>query len=632
MRAESLYQFALRWSQVGITSRSERAREIISIASAGVLFVVIGFTLGWSPLFIVLGSASISVSTFLAGSLARVVACLFGAIGTLGAIVAAIVFIHQPLLATLHVTWGWVAVAWWVLVVAFAFALRRSGVDRDFGIAEIVGCWVGILMALSASRKIDTSTNLIRYLVHVEDNEAWVGLLTQIGTTDVVGAGFVEKFDGRGPIMPTILGLLEHFQGAAIPSYNAAFAAYAFAIFLVPLVAASLLRRCNTRGILTLVVFALVVIGWAYRVPFLLFASYGHLTATWAFVFLLSAVGIMAFDRQRPGFVPMLAGLLFAMGTVWYPIFPLGIAALLVVGWRSWRDYVGVTRIGALALVTAVVLVLLSQMLQAIGIGAPSDGSSNLTTLYAAQGGTASMDGSLQVLVILALVGLAFVPATLAPHALSSLWRSLLVGVSFVCLVFAGAFVAKLGLGYGPTKVWFIIGFATAVVLVSIAPRFRLHPRAVLAVALALIIGSLAYGGSGDVLARSWPGGGSDPGWLAPIVAVAATDNPQHPRPLGCFSNDKLNAYFCTRWGAGLTVAGNSAFLTYRLEVANGIDSTAEVDRLTKDGVLRESDLIVLDLPDEAHPWGWTLIQNAGRVYGMDGKLLDPRPVAPAGQ
>jgi len=596
------------------------------------LFAAIGHALAWSILYLVLGAGVFAAATWLTKSLTRAVACLFGALGIAAAVVATAVMFSESLLATLHVTWSWFGVAWWVLVLVLAAIVRRGNYDRDFGLAEVVGCWGGVLVGLWVTHKVDYAASLIRYLLQVEDNEAWVGLITKIGSSNALGPGFAEKFDGRGPIIAMILGLTQHFQNTGISMYNGAFSAYALAIVLTPLIAAGLLRRCSICSASVLVVFTLIVIGWAYHVPFLLFASYGHLTATWAFLFLLATVAVIAFDKQRAVIVPLLAGTIFAMAAVWYPIFPLGFVALVVVGWRSWRADVGVARIAALAVVALTALVLIAQMAQAVGlIGSPNKGSSNVTSLYAAQGGTAALDGSLGLIVLISLVGLGFVPLTMAPQTLSTLWRSMLVAVSYVGIVFAGAFVAKVGLGYGPTKVWFILGFAVVVVLVSIVARLRLPTRAVVAAILVLSIGSFLWGGSGDVLSRSWPGGGTDPGWLPPIAAIAATENPSAPRPIGCFSNDKYNTYFCTRWGAGLTGASDVPFLDYRIQVMSDQDPTATVSELAASGQLAGSDIVVLDLPDEGHPWAWTLIKNAGRVYGADGALLDPRPTPPAG-
>ena len=155
--------------------------------------------------------------------------------------------------------------------------------------------------------------------------------------------------------------------------------------------------------------------------------------------------------------------------------------------------------------------------------------------------------------------------------------------------------------------------------------------RALVACVIALAMGSFIFGGMGDLLARTWPGGQTNPVWLAPVTTVAALDHGAVAPSLGCFSNDKSAAYFCTRWAAGLTPNGSVPFLDYRLQVVNEADPTQEIAGLVASGDLARSDLIMLDAPDAAHPWGWTLIENAGRVYGADGALLDPRPAPPAG-
>ena len=68
---------------------------------------------------------------------------------------------------------------------------------------------------------------------------------------------------------------------------------------------------------------------------------------------------------------------------------------------------------------------------------------------------------------------------------------------------------------------------------------------------------------------------------------------------------------------------------TYRLKVINEQDPSAEVQALIDSGVLAESDLVVLELPDENHPWGWDLIRGAGRVYRADGSLWADPPTGP---
>ena len=616
---------AFSWPQ------GSRAAEIISILSGFVLFLTLGLALSWSPAFVALGALAFGVTTWLVHSLTRAIACVFAAVGITAAVIGGLVLLDDSLLASLHVTWGWFSYAWWGVVVLVGLLARRSGLDRDFGLAELVGAWVGILTSISVWHKVDYSTSLLRLLVNLEDNEAWVALLTQIRSVDAIGPGFAEHFDGRGPVIATILGLLGAFQGSQIPMYNAAFSVWAMAVLLTPLVATGLLRRCGVRSALPLALFAGVLIAWAYRVPFLLFLSYGHLTATWAFLFLLVAAAMLSFDSQRAGMIPMLSGLVFAMGTVWYPIFPLGVLGLLFIGWRCWRADRGWARIGGLAFAGLMLVSLVALMAQAVGIvGAPPGVSLGVSNLYAAQGGTATFDGTLQFLVPIAVVLIALVPMSLRPVMVDNLWRLMVVCVGYVGAVFAGAYLVKVGVGYGPTKVWFILGFAVVVGLVSLAPRFRMQPRGVVAVALALLMGSLFYGGTGDLLSRAWPGGGTDPVWLPAIQAVAKADGGT-PRPVACFSNDKYVGYLCTRWGAGLTTGEDFPFQDYRLHVAGELDPSEEINRLVSDGTLAKSDVIVMDMPDEGHAWGWTLIKSAGRVYGADGSLLEPRPTPPAG-
>lgn len=606
-----------------------RVAEIVSVGTGLALFVGIGLALAWSPAFIALGALAFGLTTWLVRSLARAVACLFATIGLTAAAIGGCVLLSDGLLASLHVTWAWFAYAWWAILILVAVLVRRTGPDRDYGLAELVGAWFGLLVALSILRKIDYSTSLLRLLVNLEDNEAWVGLLTQIQSVDAIGPGFAGQFDGRGPVIATILALLGEFQQSSIPPYNAAFSAWALAVLLTPLAATSLLRRCGTRGALPLAAFAGILIAWAFRVPFLLFLSYGHLTATWAFLFLLVGAAILSFDTSRAGLTPMTAGLIFAAGTVWYPIFPLGVLGLVYVGWRTWRAREGWTSAAAMALIGVLLVVLVALMAKTVGIvGAPPGVNLGVSTLYAAQGGTATFDGTLQFLVLIALVLIALVPAVRRPKMIEGLWRTMVVAVAYAGAVFAGAYLVKAGAGYGPTKVWFILGFAVTVGLVAVAPRFRMPPQAVLAVALALSMGSLFYGGAGDLLSRAWPGGGTDPVWLPAVQNVAASSGGSS-RPVACFSNDKYVGYLCTRWGAGLTTGDALPFLFYRLHVAGEQDPTEEINKLIADGSLAKSDVIMMDQPDEGHAWGWTLIEGAERVYDASGKLLDPRPTPP---
>jgi len=607
-----------------------RAAQAVRVCSSALLMVSIGLALSWELRFVVGGAVAMAAATWLANSVTRALWCAFGAIGLLAAAAAAVQALHAPLFATLHIEWRFVAWAWLAMIVLLAAALRRAWQLEPYGVPELVACWTGVIAAGAIAHRLDFSQSLLPYLVNVEDNEAWVGLTTQIHTAAALGPGL--NWNGLGPVTPTVLGLLAQFQVSSVPYFNAAFAAYALAVILTPLVVAGLLGRLRHLGALASAVFTVIVFGWAYHVPFFLFASFGHLSATLAFLFLLAAIAILAMEDSVPLTVPIAGGVIFAAGATWFPLIPVAIAALCVVGWIAYRRSGGRERFMVLGLVAVLSVLLAYQGAGMFGLG--QGGSfggikDGLGAMYASQGGTATLDGVLQVLVLMGLVGASFVSSPLP--IFYRLWRCAGAVVAYVALVFAGSYAMKYGLGYGPTKLWFIGGFAAAIVLVAMVPRLRMPPRALVACVVALAMGSFIFGGMGDLLSRTWPGGQTHPVWLAPVTAVAALDQGTATQSLGCFSNDKYAAYFCTRWAAGLTPGGSASFLNYRVQVISEVDPTQEIAGLVAGGDLAHSDLIMLDLPDAAHPWGWTLINNAGRVYGADGTLLDPRPTPPAG-
>ena len=600
---------------------------------AGALGLAIGAALAWSIPYAVLAAIALAVTAWLAHSIARAVICFLGAIGTLAALFAGAVLVSQSLLASLRVSWGIAAIGVWVLTVAYGLLLRRIGGQREHGLAEIVGAFVAVVAALAVWRKVDYSSDLLRLLVHVEDNEAWVAVITQVTSSDYIGPAFIPSFDGRGPVIATILGLLTVFQRADVPLYNVALSGWALAVLLTPVCAVSLLRRLSLRSALAIVVFAAIAVAWAWYLPFLLFASYGHLTAVWAFLFLLTAAAALMFEPGRLAAVPALAGLAFGVGATWYPIFPLGAAALALIAYRLLRGEEGWRRIVGVIVAALTGLVLIFQTGQSVGlINAPDDVPFGIKNLYVAQGGTASLDGGLQLLVLISLVVLATVPVARRPEGADGLWRLMVVAVAYVGAVFAGAQILKAGIGYGPTKVWLIVGFAVVVGLVTLAPRFSMPTRVVVAAALALTLGSLIYGGAGAALSRTWPGGGTDPQWLVALRTASESMDPSARRPIACVSNDKYAAYLCTRWGAGMTTGSAFPYLGYRLKVSQEQDPTPEIDALIADGTVARSDVIVLDPPDEARAWAWPLIENAGRVLGPDGMPIDPRPTPPTGQ
>ena len=619
---------------LGIAGRLDRWRwnagatyaAIVSTTLAGLLFAMLGAGLRWQPFIIAMGAVVVAAATWLSGSIFRGLVCVFGALGIAAAIIATLVVVDAALPATLHIAWAWFIYAWWAVVLALGVAWRIAGAERDFGVAELVGGLGSVAIAAFVAAKLDYAHNLLVYMVQVEDNEAWVSLLTQISHSSYLGPAFEQHVDSRGPIVAMLVGLLGHFQREGIAPYNAAFSVWALAVIFTPLIATGLLRGNRERSPFVLAGFALIAVGWALHIPLLLFASFGHLTATWAFLALLVGVALLACDEVRPWTTPVVGGVLFVVGTAWYPIFPLGLLGLgVAVLWVA-RSSAGTGRIVGIAVLAVAALMLLLQMVQAAGIGAPDEASSNLTALYSAKGGTAAIDGIVQVLMLCAIAGAAFVPKALMVPSLDRTWRFALAGVAYVGLVFAGAYALKVGIGYGPTKVQFIVGSAIVIAVIASIVRLPLDLRAFVATAIVLAFGSFIYGASGDVLSRSWPGAANEPAWLSAVQSIAGQPGRAADRPVGCFSNDKMAAYFCTRWGAGLTTGNEQPFRDYRIDVANDVDPSAAIDRLIASGALAGSDVIMLDAPDEAHQWAWKLLQGAGAVYGPDGKQIEPKP------
>ena len=601
---------------------------LVRVVSSAALLMAIGVALSWDMRFLVGGALAIAAATWLTNSVARSIWCAFGAIGLLAAGAALIQALHASLFDTLHIEWRFVAWAWFAAIVLLALSFRRARQTDAHGVSELIACWVGIAAALAISLRLDFAQSLLPYLVHVEDNAAWVSLTTQVHSAVTLGPGFSGT--GLGPVNPMLLGLLAELQTSSIPYFNAAFSAYAVAVILTPLVVAGLLGRLRHRGALVVAAFTAVAFGWAYHVPFLLFASFGHLSATLAFLFLVAGIAMLAVEDSTAIAAPVSGGIIFAAGATWFPLIPVALVGLGVVGWIAYRSGHGRRLVATIALVAALWLLLAFQAADLFGIG--SGGSlagakAGLGAMYSSQGGTASLDSVLQVLVLAGLVGAAFISSP--PVIVSRLWRCTAAIVAYVAVVFGGSYLMKFGLGYGPTKLWFVIGFAAATVLVIMIARLPIAPRAIGACLIALTMGAFVFGGMGELLARTWPGGGLHPVWLVPVTAVAAQDQASAPHSLTCFSNDTLATYLCTRWAAGLTTGRDKPFLDYRLQVINGVDPTKEIGALASGGALGRSDLIVLDLPDGAHLWGWTLIERAGRVFDASGKLLVPRPQPP---
>ena len=615
----------LRRIRAVATEGSSAPWVIASVLLGAALTATTGHALNWSLSIVVLAALSIGASTWIAQSLVRAVQCLLVAIAALAILIAALIAIDTSLPATLHLEWSWIAYAWWFLVPIAALCFRNAGAKPAYGLAELVGAFMGLASASVLIRRMDFHSQLLLFLVQYEDNQAWVSLVTQISSENALGIGYT----GLGPVIPTIIGLLWSWQGAGIPPYNAVYAAFVFAMVITPLVVVGLLRRSRLGGGVTIAIFAGLLALWALHVPYLLYGNFGHLSAIWAFLALIAVAVLLVNERLSTRLVPITMLLMYCVGAVWFPLIPLALLGLGFAGVVLWRSEATRARVIGLCVLFLGTLVLLWQGgADTLGVrdpGSLTNAKGTLSGLYAAQGGTAALDSILQVLVLVGLVGLAFVPSS-KEGEVGRIWRLSLVATGYVAFVILGAYVLKVQGSYGTTKMWFVVGSAVAIALIAAIPHLKIPPRAAVAAAVVLLAGSFFYGGTGPFFSRDWTGVPTGTAWLSAVTTVAAQESPTDPHPVGCFSNDAMQAYLCTRWAAGLTISGDFQFITYRLQIVNQIDPTEDINRMKADGTLANSWLIVLDTPDAGHAWGWTLIQNAGRVYDENGNVIDPRP------
>jgi hypothetical protein len=374
--------------------------------------------------------------------------------------------------------------------------------------------------------------------------------------------------------------------------------------------------------------FVLMLIAWAYRVPFLLFASYGHLSAIRAVLFLIGLVVFFMRARKSTATLFVGMGLALAVGTVWFSIAALGMGAagaVLVITWSGIGRYARALGIAGFVVVT---YVLVRQLPVSAGDN-PAIPHETFSSLYAAQGGTASIDATLFVVILIGVAGLSWLGARFG-RELSRTSTLAICGVLYIGAVYVGAYALRVGVGYGPTKVAFVVGSVVLVLLLSAVPRFVLPPRVVVGVLAVLGVGAVIYGGAGDLASRAWPGDPPPPPWLVPLEKTVEQVGATSTAPIACVGSGKWSAYLCTRWGAALTAGGDGPYLSYRLAIANDADAAEIVGAAVADGTVGRSDVIVIDLPAATNSAGWDLISGAARVFGPDGISMQPRPVRPA--
>ncbi len=593
---------------------------------------MIGFALAWDTGYLVLAAAGFAACTWLARSLARALICVVAALGLIGALMVLLSSLDVELLGSLGIGWGVMFIAWWLVAVACAIGFRFAQVEKEFALAELLACLVSVTIAAIVASKINFHSDLLFYLVHAEDNAAWVGLSTQAAASSSIGSLFIGTT--MGPIMPMLLGLLSSAQQYDVPETNAVFALYTLAIVLTPLAAVTLLRGLSGRPRLPVIAFAAIVFAWAYAVPVLLYTNHGHLSAIWAFLGLLLVISYFAFDRATLWSLPIGLGLLLFLGGVWFPFAPLAACGAIVLALWSVRNSGRGGRLTVVALLGFGVIALIVQ-LQRSGVPIGTDSAQlkvSLTSLYQSTGGTAAIDPTLLVMTLGGIVALAFFRARTGDprRPLSAL---LIAIAAYLIAIYAGSSLLGVGGGYGVTKLTYILAMGSAVTLIAVIPRFTLPSRPLVTLIVVLGLGSFLYGGAGGLLQRSWPGDRGYPVWLAPVETVVSSQLPGHPRPVVCFAVEPFLSYNCTRWAGALTRAGDGEFLSYRLDIvaagaARGAQAGTIVKTLARNGTLARSDVIFLEKPDKNTRWAQTLLQRGGRVFGPGGKPLKRRSVS----
>ena len=581
------------------------------------MFALIGIAFAWSLIYILIAAAGFAACTWLARSLSRALISVVAALGVLAGLLGLGSRFSPELLTSLGINWSLVFVAWWLLALAGAAAYRRSNVEPDFGIAEMIGCGLGIAMAISVAIKLDFHSDLIGYMLQAEDNDAWLSLATHIAASDSVGATFSGN---SGIVVPLMLGLLHTAQQATDPTPNAVFAAYSLGIMLSPLAATTLLRGVDNQRRLVIAAFAALVIVWAYHAPAILYSNFGHLAVLWCLLGLLLTISFAMFDRLLPWVLPVGLALVFFVGGGWFPI------AALMMGIAVWFCWPFAKRLGpigtgvgvAALLVTAAIL-----SVQAASIGLTPGGSQGtidtLKGLLGATGGTASVDPLILVAALGGVVGLSVASVRRGPPVDGALFIMLGL-VAYLTAVYALSYALQTGVAYGITKMTFLLMSAVIVVLIAVIPRFNVPARPMAAIITVLAFGSfLSAGGGADLLARTWPGEPRNPVFLAPLQTIAKSQNPANPRPIACFSADPMQAYQCTRLAESFTTAGDQ-FSGLRTAAVTGGDVVAQVTALRKTGVLERSDLLILT--PLTLPWGQQFFNDAGRVFDLSGNRI----------
>ncbi len=598
-----------------------RVRAAVSIVVAGLLMGSVGWALDWSSVGTFGGACVMSFATWFSRSLVRALYCFIAAFGALAILISVVIVVRPSLLESVGATWTVTLVIFWLFVVAGACVFRVSNVDREFGWAELVGALLSITIAVLIAVKMDFTTNLFNLLLHGEDNAGWFVIAGSVQSTNIVGPGFGGNL---GPILPLLLGFLNSMKSAGVPDVNVPFSAFALGTILTPIVAASLLRRLDSRGIVGCIVFPLLVLGWAF-VPVSGLFAYGHLTAMLAFVFALCAMSFLVYERSTWSTSVVGVCLMFVMGAIWFPVLPLGALFVVVIGVRIWRQ--GGLRDKAIVggFGVAAVYLFYRQSGQQFQFSL-SDGLASakgaLSVVYLGEGGTQVFDGLLLVLVVVGVAAVQFLPSA-SDESIARFARMLTLVLGYITAVYLLGSLLEFGFGgYGPKKLTYVLGWVLIVGLVALAARIPLRGRSFYGVLVVLVFGSLVWGGTGVLVARAWPGTGAQPGWAPIVQSVIATQKAHgENRVLGCLSADSWETYMCSRWAESMTSTGSGSYGPYRGAVVTNGDVASVVRGLVDSGAIAQAGLIVLSIPPTR--WSLDLIAGAGQVYDSSGQPVD---------
>lgn len=568
-------------------------------------------SLRWSLVYIVGFALTLGVATALARSLDRVLFICVAALPVVG-----FLFLLTERSGTTFGgdrQWGAGLFLYCALVIVVGYLWRRQDRPGDLELATRLGLGISTLLAIAIWWRIDFRADLLPLLITPEDNAAWYGLVSSITASESI-AGFGT---GLGPIVPLIQGIQLSAAASGIPYLNAPFTAYALVFMLLPVAVGVLLSGFLGRTRWWYPVALIVLMSWAFMLPFGLYTQ-GHLSATIAGVFLLLGLGLLI--RTDTGLWRLIVGslILVALPLAWFPIAPVSAFLLLILLVQHWKRGTSNERrvAGAIGVLFGVAVVV-----RIAGVlSTPGDGLGavvgQIRSLFSAVGGTVTLSQGTLLFLVALILGLALLRNTETAQERRAM---IVVGGVVASLVgvyvLAGILGADLS-GYGVTKLTFVVGSALYVLVLAMVLGSARDRRSFAIAALGLLLAAFFLGNAGQMLNRAWPGQPAHPRWYGTVLGVVEQQRAEgDARPIACFSNDPLEAYTCTRWSAALS---GRSFETadYRTSVLSPAAAAETARILVENGELRDADVIFIDPPNPDMPYSLVLDQAAGRKFG----------------